>query len=168
MLELGCWYKVLFFILSEHKRNPALGQNSAIPVTPLFFFGRFSVQLPIATFTASVMEEESKRKAKKSKRDKKKKDKKGRRSREHSHKSNSLADQNALANDPAQHTVFANGHSLTEVSRDFVTSQPDHWHPALSKSKHKKIMNLLPKKGMDDYGLSSYGEIRCFICNLHI
>ncbi|KAI9289368.1 hypothetical protein BC943DRAFT_314194 [Umbelopsis sp. AD052] len=91
------------------------------------------------------MEEESRRKAKKSKKDKKKKDKKSKKGREHSHENHSVADKKAIADEPVNHTVIANGNSSIEESRGSGTSKPDHWHPALSKSKHKKMKNLVPK-----------------------
>jgi len=96
------------------------------------------------------MEEEAKRKAKKSKKDKKKKDKKSKKSREHSHRRNSLVEPIATSDEPEQQTAIAEGHSSTKVSRDSGTLQPDHWHPALSKSKHKKMNNLVLKHGMDN------------------
>ncbi|KAG2188317.1 hypothetical protein INT44_001070 [Umbelopsis vinacea] len=79
------------------------------------------------------MEEESRRKAKKSKKDKKKKDKKSKKSREHSHENHSVADKKAIADEPVNHTVIANGNSSMEESRDSGTSKPDHWHPALNQ-----------------------------------
>jgi hypothetical protein len=96
------------------------------------------------------MEEEAKRKAKKSKKDKKKKDKQSRKSRENSHQSDSLVEPIATSDEPEQQTAIANGHSSTKASRDSGTLQPDHWHPALSKSKHKKMNNLVRKHGMDN------------------
>lgn len=106
--------------------------------------------LPKVTSTTFVMEEEAKIKAKKSKKDnKKKKDKKSKKSREHSHEVHSLTEPFATADDPEQQTAVANGHSLTTVSRDSGTLQPDHWHPALSKSKHKRMNDLVRKHGTD-------------------
>ncbi|KAI8583195.1 hypothetical protein K450DRAFT_224662 [Umbelopsis ramanniana AG] len=104
------------------------------------------------------MEDDSRRKAKKNKKDKKKKDKKSKKSREHSHENTSLTDQNPIADEPIKHATIARGHSSTEVSRDSGSSKPDHWHPALSKSKHKKMKNLVPKNDQIQMSDSEVGE----------